>query len=78
MKRVTTLVAFCVLGGIFSEGIDLIGDRLIGSLIVGVGLPQINPLTEQRRDYFEEKSKKVTYTLMFTLDLIKSCKQSGA
>ena len=56
--NVTTLVAFCVLGGIFSEGIDLIGDRLIGSLIVGVGLPQINPLTEQRRDYFEEKFQK--------------------
>lgn len=53
-----TLVAFCVLGGVFSEGIDLIGDRLIGSIIVGVGLPQINPLTEQRRQYFEEKFKK--------------------
>ncbi|MDE5977448.1 MAG: PD-(D/E)XK nuclease family protein [Turicibacter sp.] len=53
-----TLVAFAVLGGIFSEGIDLIGDRLIGSLIVGVGLPQINPLTEQRRLYFEQAFHK--------------------
>lgn len=53
-----TLVAFAVLGGVFSEGIDLIGDRLIGSVIVGVGLPQINPLTEQRRLYFEETFQK--------------------
>ena len=47
-----------MLGGVFSEGIDLIGDRLIGSVIVGVGLPQINPLTEQRRLYFEETFQK--------------------
>jgi len=49
-----SLVAFAVLGGIFSEGIDLIGESLIGAVIVGVGLPQINPLTEQRREYFEQ------------------------
>ena len=49
-----TLVAFAVLGGIFGEGIDLIGDALIGAVIVGVGLPQINPLMEERRQYFEE------------------------
>lgn len=53
-----TMVAFCVLGGIFSEGIDLIGNRLIGSIVVGVGLPQINSLTEQRRQYFEEYFQK--------------------
>lgn len=35
------VVAFAVMGGIFSEGIDLIGDRLIGAVIVGVGMPQI-------------------------------------
>lgn len=50
-----TLVAFAVLGGIFSEGIDLIDDALIGAVIVGVGFPQINPLTQQRREYFDEK-----------------------
>ncbi len=53
-----TLVAFAVLGGVFSEGIDLVGHRLIGSIIVGVGLPQINPLTEQRRLYFEQTFNK--------------------
>lgn len=37
-----TLVGFAVLGGIFAEGIDLVGERLIGSIIVGVGLAQPN------------------------------------
>ena len=41
-KRDKSLVAFCVLGGIFSEGIDLTNDKLIGSIIVGTGLPQTN------------------------------------
>lgn len=36
-----SLLGFAVLGGIFSEGVDLKGDRLNGVLIVGVGLPQI-------------------------------------
>ena len=36
-----SMVAFCVMGGIFSEGIDLTDDRLIGTVIVGTGLPQV-------------------------------------
>lgn len=36
-----TLVAFAVMGGIFSEGIDLVGEKLSGAIIVGVGLPQL-------------------------------------
>jgi DNA excision repair protein ERCC-2 len=36
-----TQIGFAVLGGIFGEGIDLVGDRLIGAIIVGVGLPQL-------------------------------------
>jgi DNA excision repair protein ERCC-2 len=36
-----TQIGFAVLGGIFGEGIDLAGDRLIGAIIVGVGLPQL-------------------------------------
>ncbi|MEG1381930.1 MAG: helicase C-terminal domain-containing protein, partial [Ruthenibacterium sp.] len=47
-----TLVGFCVLGGAFAEGIDLAGDRLIGSIIVGVGLPQIGPEQNALRDYY--------------------------
>ena len=37
-----TLVGFCVLGGVFAEGIDLVGKRLIGTVIVGVGLPRVS------------------------------------
>jgi DNA excision repair protein ERCC-2 len=36
-----TQIGFTVLGGIFGEGIDLVGDRLIGAIVVGVGLPQL-------------------------------------
>ena len=48
-----TLVGFCVLGGVFSEGIDLAGTALIGCIIVGVGLPQIGPEQDALRDYYE-------------------------
>ena len=40
-ERDTSLVAFCVMGGLFSEGIDLTGDRLIGVIVVGTGLPMV-------------------------------------
>ncbi|WP_303264182.1 helicase C-terminal domain-containing protein [Thermoanaerobacterium sp. CMT5567-10] len=49
------IIAFCVLGGIFSEGIDLKNDRLIGAIIVGVGLPQICLERDIIKDYFEKK-----------------------
>jgi DNA excision repair protein ERCC-2 len=45
-------VAFCVLGGIFAEGIDLKGSRLIGTVIVSVGLPQLSIQQNIIRDYF--------------------------
>ena len=50
-----TLVAFCVLGGIFAEGIDLVGSRLIGVVVVSVGLPQLNPQQDTIMDYFQQK-----------------------
>ncbi len=51
-----TRVAFCVLGGSFSEGIDLPGERLIGVICVGVGLPSLSNENNIIRDYYEEKS----------------------
>lgn len=51
-----TLVAFAVMGGIFSEGIDLKGDRLTGAIIVGVGLPKICLERNIIRDYFNDKN----------------------
>ena len=52
-----SLLAFCVLGGIFSEGINLKGERLSGVAIVGVGLPQINHEQELLKDYYDEKQQ---------------------
>ena len=52
----TPLVGFAVLGGIFSEGIDLPADRLIGVGIVSVGLPGLNTETDLIRDYFDEQN----------------------
>ena len=49
-------IAFCVLGGSFSEGIDLPGDKLIGVICVGVGLPGLSNENNIIRDYYEEKS----------------------
>ena len=42
-------VAFAVLGGVFSEGIDLPGARLIGAFVATLGLPQVNPVNEEFR-----------------------------
>ncbi len=49
-------IGFCVLGGSFSEGIDLPGDRLIGTVIVGVGLPGLSEEGNIIRDYYESRS----------------------
>jgi len=40
-------IGFAVLGGAFSEGIDLPGRRLIGAFLSTLGLPQVNPVNEQ-------------------------------
>ena len=51
-----TLVGFAVMGGIFGEGIDLVGDRLVGAVIVGVGLPQLCLERDLIRDYFDARN----------------------
>ncbi|WP_411655710.1 helicase C-terminal domain-containing protein [Anaeromassilibacillus sp. SJQ-1] len=53
VARPQTLLGFCVLGGIYAEGIDLRGERLIGTAIVGVGLPQVNAEQEILRTYYD-------------------------
>ena len=50
-----SLLGFCVLGGIFSEGIDLKREALIGAAVVGTGLPQVCHEREILRQYYEEK-----------------------
>ena len=53
-----SLLGFCVIGGIFSEGIDLKNDSLIGVIIVGTGLPQICPERELLKEYYQRTMKK--------------------
>ncbi len=52
----TSFVAFCVMGGIFSEGIDLTNDKLIGAIVVGTGLPQISNEREILKNYYDDRS----------------------
>lgn len=52
-----TLVGFCVMGGVFSEGIDLMGDRLIGAIVVGTGLPQIGNEREILKNYYDSRGE---------------------
>lgn len=56
-SREGTLVGFCVLGGIFSEGVDLTGESLIGAIIVGTGLPQIGSEREILKEYYDRKKQ---------------------
>ena len=53
-----SVVGFCVLGGIFSEGIDLTGEDLIGVLIVGAGIPFVTRDRELMRNYFDDDGGK--------------------
>jgi len=52
-----TLVGLAVMGGIFGEGIDLVGDRLIGVVIVGVGIPQIGLERDLIKEYFDHQDE---------------------
>lgn len=51
-----TLVGLAVMGGVFGEGIDLVGERLIGVIVVGVGIPQIGLERDLIKEYFDRQS----------------------
>ena len=55
MGREKSLIGFGILGGIFSEGIDLTNEKLIGTLIIGTGLPQVCNEREILKSYFDQK-----------------------
>ena len=57
-ERQGSLIGFCVLGGIFSEGIDLTEDKLIGAIIVGTGLPQVCNEREILKQYFDQRGMR--------------------
>lgn len=59
-------IAFCVMGGVFSEGIDLKYDRLIGAVIVGAGLPMVSGEKELFRKYYQEtKNSGFEYAYLY-------------
>ncbi len=51
-----TLIGLAVMGGIFGEGIDLVGDRLIGAVVVGVGVPQVCLERDLIKEYFDRQN----------------------
>lgn len=59
------LLGFCVLGGVFSEGIDLKHDSLIGAAIVGTGLPQVGQERELLKEYFDKQGQGFDYAYRF-------------
>lgn len=75
-KNVWTLVGFAVLGGVFGEGIDLIGERLDGAVIVGVGLPKISFERHLIKQYFDEFEKGFEYAYIFP-GMIKVLQAAG-
>lgn len=64
-KKEGTLVGFCVMGGSFSEGIDLRGERLIGAVIVGVGLPTISSELNIIKEHFDN-TRETGYAYAYT------------
>lgn len=55
------VLAFCVIGGMFSEGIDLPGEKLIGAIIVGMGFPKVSNEVNIIKDYYEEMGFDYAY-----------------
>ena len=49
------LVGFCVMGGIYSEGIDLVGESLIGAVVISIGMPTLSFENELIAEYYEDK-----------------------
>ena len=52
-----TTLGFVIVGGAFGEGIDLVSDRLIGAIIVGIGMPKINFVSNQISAYYDQKGQ---------------------
>ena len=56
------VVGFTVVGGMFSEGVDLPGDKLIGAIIVGVGFPKVSIENNIIQEYFDTNGFDYSYT----------------
>lgn len=64
-KNDKSLIALAVMGGIFGEGIDLIGEKLEGAIIVGVGLPGIDFERDLIREYFQKDGKGYEFAYLY-------------
>lgn len=71
-----THVGFCVLGGHFSEGIDLTNDKLIGVIIVGVGMPQIGIERDIIKEHMKDSNKGFDYAYVYP-GMIKVLQAAG-
>ena len=72
-----TLVGLAVMGGIFGEGIDLGGERLIGVVVVGVGVPQLGLERELIKEYFDARPAAVLPTLI-NIQVSTACSRQPA
>ncbi len=70
------VVGFCVLGGAFSEGVDLRGEQLIGTIVVGTGLPKITAEQNLLRDYFE-KTRESGFAYAYTYPAMIKVQQAA-
>lgn len=70
-------LGLAVLGGLFGEGIDLPGDKLIGAFIVGPGLPQVSPRQEFIRRHFENQGRDGFYYAYLVPGLLRVVQSAG-
>ena len=52
-----TTIGLLVIGGAFGEGIDLVSDRLIGAVVIGIGMPKVNFISDKIAEYYKEQNK---------------------
>ena len=72
-----TLVGFCVLGGVFSEGIDLPDEKLIGAVLVGIGLPSLSSELNILKEYFD-RTREDGYNFAYLYPaMIKTAQAAG-
>ncbi|MDO5517407.1 MAG: helicase C-terminal domain-containing protein [Clostridium sp.] len=60
-KENRNVIGFCVIGGMFSEGVDLPGENLIGAVIIGVGYPKIDTNNEIIREFYGDEGYDYSY-----------------
>ena len=73
----SSMVAFIAMGGVFSEGIDLPGDRLIGAAIVGVGLPQICFERDALREMYNDEEGNGGFETAYVYPGMGKCLQAA-